>query len=387
MGVTDPQSPQSRSEQEACPRGSDGPVPPVLPSLRLSVIVKGCLFGLFLCLLVEVGHVYFACNVHVVIPGAVYRSSQPSGHDLEWLVRKYGIRTVINLRGFREQQGWYIDECRAANRLGVSVEDISLSAGHLPPVQEMRRLMEVLDRSEYPILFHCFRGVDRTGLASVVTLLLRTDLSLEKARQALSLRYLHLPWGRTGRLDEFFDLYEEWLCQKGRTHSRAAFRSWLERDYCGGACSCRLELIAPVLVGPRAVPFGNGELPWLVTGAGPASAEGIVGRLRVPRGEPFALRVRCHNTSIRSWRLSPDLSAGVHAGWVLTDAQDQYLAAGMAGRFHAEVRPGSSIDLTVALPPLHQSGRYSLQIDMAEEQHSPFHQIGSEPLDLELEVP
>jgi len=383
MGVTDPKPPQSRSEQEACPRRSGGPVHPV--SLR--ALIGGCLFGLLLCLLVEVGHVVFACNVHVVIPGAVYRCSQPSGDDLEWLVRKYGICTIVNLRGFRAQQDWYIDECRAANRLGVSVEDISLSAGHLPPVQEVRRLVEILDRSEYPILFHCFRGVDRTGLASVLALLLRTDLPLKKARRALSLRYLHLPWGRTGRLDEFFDLYEEWLQQTGQAHSRAAFRTWLQSVYCGGACSCRLELVAPVLVGSRAIPFGSGELPWLAIGAGSRSADLVAGRLRVPRGEAFALRVRCHNTSIRSWHFSPDLSAGVHTGWALTDAQDRCLAAGVAGRFHAEVRPGSSIELTVALPPLYQPGRYSLQIDMAEEQHSPFHQIGAEPLDLELEVP
>src|SRR6266542_1419701 len=151
MGVTDPTPPHSRSEQEACPRGSGGPVHRRhIVSLR--ALIGGCLFGLLLCLLDEVGHAVFACNVHVVIPGAVYRCSQPSGDDLKWLVRKYGIRTVINLRGFREQQPWYVDECRAANRLGVSVEDISLSAGHLPPVQEVRRLVEILDRSEYPVL-------------------------------------------------------------------------------------------------------------------------------------------------------------------------------------------------------------------------------------------
>src|SRR5262249_54971876 len=155
MGRTTPEPARSASAEVSSPRWRFG---------LIGALVRGCLTGLLVCLLIEVGNLLFACNVHVVIPGAIYRCSQPSGHDLEWLVRKYGIRTVINLRGYREQQDWYRDECRAAHRLGVAVEDIALSAGHLPPVQEMRRLVEVLDHCEYPVLFHCYRGVDRTGM-------------------------------------------------------------------------------------------------------------------------------------------------------------------------------------------------------------------------------
>src|SRR5438034_5613671 len=151
MGETATKPARSASEDESSPRWRFGLVCPV--TLR-GALIRGCLTGLLLCLLVEVGNLLFTCNTHVVIPGAVYRCSQPSGNDLEWLVRKYGIRTVINLRGCREQQDWYRAEGRAANRLGVSVEDLALSAGHLPPVQEMRRLLEVLDHSEYPVLFH-----------------------------------------------------------------------------------------------------------------------------------------------------------------------------------------------------------------------------------------
>src|SRR5438270_7149991 len=298
MGETAPQPARSASEGKACPRWRFGIVCPV--TLR-GALIRGCLTGLCLCLLVEVGNLLFACNAHVVIPGAIYRSSQPSGNDLEWLVRKYGIRTVINLRGGREQQQWYRDECRAANRLGLSVEDFTLSAGHLPPVHEMRRLMEVLDHSEYPVLFHCYRGVDRTGLASALALLLRTDGSLKQGRQALSLRYVHLPWGRTGRLDEFFDLYQEWLQACGRAHSCEAFRTWLEHDYCGGTCSARLELIPPVRLGPEASVLDDGNLPWITRRTGDPAADVVAGRLRVPRDKAFALRLRCSNTSIRTW--------------------------------------------------------------------------------------
>jgi len=359
----------------------------VYPVTLRGALLRGCLDGLLGCLLIEVGNLLFFCNVHVVVPGAVYRCAQPSGQNLEWLARKYGIRTVINLRGCREQQDWYRQEAQAANRLGISTEDVALSAGHLPPVQEIKRLVQVLDHSEYPVLFHCYRGVDRTGLASALALLLRTDVSLKEGRRALSLRYVHLPWGRTGRLDEFFDLYEEWLKERGQAHSREAFRTWLEHDYCGGACSARLEVISPVRVGPRAAVLNDGKLTWVAGQVGDATADVVTGRLRVPREQAFALRLRCTNTSIRTWHFTPDLSAGIHATWTLQDAQAQKVDSGMAGRFHADVPPGESIELTLALAPLRFPGVYSLQIDLEEAQHCPFHQAGSEPLDLELEVP
>ncbi len=366
------------------------PAPGRGPRSLGSALGRGVLCGLLLCLAVEVGNHLLARNLHAVIPGAVYRSAQPSGADVEWLVRAYGIRTIINVRGFRDSQEWYRDECRAAHRLNVSVEDVGLSAGHLPPVGEMRRLVELLDRSEYPVLFHCFRGVDRTGLASVVALLLKTDLPLDEARRDLSLRYLHLPWGRTGNLDRFFDLYEEWLRQRGCEHAPATFRAWVAGGYRGGACRCRLELLSPLVAGVRAAPLNGGALPWLddppavreMTSAGL-----LPRRLCVPRGVPFGLRLRCHNTSARTWRLHPDLTAGVHAVWTLMDDAGRGLLGGRSGMFHAEVAPGSSVDLTLALPPIGRPGRYTLQIDMIEEQHCFFRQAGSDVVEVGLEVP
>src|SRR5262245_28847941 len=175
---------------------------------------RGCAAAVLPALAFEAFHLFVRGNVHVVIPGQVYRCSQPRGDRLDRLVKKYGVRTVINLRGYCDDQPWYQDECRATHRLGLSQEDISLSAGQLPPVPKVRRLVEVLDNCEYPVVFHCFRGVDRTGLASAVAMLLRSDATVVQARRQLDLRFLHLPWGRTGRLDQFFDLYEEWLGER-----------------------------------------------------------------------------------------------------------------------------------------------------------------------------
>src|SRR5262249_10297683 len=125
-----------------------------------------------------------------------------------------------------------------------------------------------------------------------------------------------------------------------------------------GECRCRLEL--------------------LDAGAQP---------LRLVNGQPTALRVRCHNTSIKPWRLRPGTSAGVHLSYMLFNSRDKNVGEGRAGLFHATVAPGAFIDLTVALPAQRVPGQYQLRLDMVDEQHASFLQTGSEPLTWRLEVP
>jgi protein tyrosine phosphatase (PTP) superfamily phosphohydrolase (DUF442 family) len=334
---------------------SSNPTMPAPPRRRWwRVAARGCLFGVILALLIEASQLIVGGNFHVVIPGHVYRCSQPSARDLDERIERYGIRTVINLRGNGNPAPWYLDECRATHRHDVCQEDLCFSAGRLPATQELRRLVEVLDHTEYPVLFHCNRGADRTGLASAVALLLKTDATLAEGRRQLSLRYSHLALGRPANLARFFDLYSEWLAGQGLCHSAPVFRQWLLDEYCPGECRCNLELVNP----PD----------------------------RVTPGEPFALLVRCRNTSIKLWRLRPESNAGIHLFAVVTDGNGKYVAQGKAGLFDAVVNPGEHIDLTLAMRQIPLPGKYQLQFDMVDEQHCYFNQAGQEPLEWELDV-
>jgi hypothetical protein len=320
--------------------------------LRLGA--RAVLGSLFLAAAGEAGRVFVGDNFHTVVPGKFYRCSQPSPDRLEQLIHEHGIRTVVNLRGCCASFDWYLNECRAGAALDVCQEDLCFSAGRLPAVAELRRLVEVLDRGEYPVLFHCQRGADRTGLASVVALLLHTDVPYDEARRQLGLRYGHVALGRPGNLDRFFDLYREWLEREGLPHSRDHFRRFVERDYCPGECRADIE--------PLDVPR------------------------TVPAGEPFGARFRFHNNSVKPWRLRPGITAGVHASFVVTGARGATFAVGRAGFFDAVVEPGESIDLTLPVPALRAPGRYLLTVDLIDEQHCNFFQTGSEPLEWEFEV-
>jgi hypothetical protein len=334
-------------------------VPPGAPRPPLPrVLLRGFFLGLLLTTCLHAGYILLGTNFHTVVPGEVYRSAQLSASALERFIREKHIRTVVNLRGCCDPEQSYLDESRVTFRNSVSQEDLGFSSSRLPSVPILHQLLEVIDRSEYPILFHCHKGADRTGMASAMALLLRTETPLGEARRQLGFRFGHLPLGRTKYIDRFFDLYQEWLTQQGLTHTPAAFRGWIVNGYCPGECRCRLEIL------------DAGEQP-----------------LHLVPGQPTALRVRCHNTSIKPWRLRPGTSAGVHLSYVLHNSMDQCVGEGRSGLFHATVPPGEFIDLTVALPLQRVPGRYELRLDMIDEQHAAFLQTGSEPLIWRLEVP
>jgi hypothetical protein len=320
----------------------------------LRIALYGCAVGTVLAVAGEAGRVMLGDNFHVLIPGRAYRSAQLSAPALRRVIQGRGVRTVVNLRGCCAPFPWYLDECRVTHDLDVAQEDVCFSAGRLPPVHELRRLVEVLDRCEYPILLHCRRGADRTGLAAVVVLLLHTDAGLAQARRQLGPRYGHFALGRPAYLDRFFDLYEDWLRGHGLAHARAHFRRWAEREYCPGELRCAVE------------PVGF-----------PAAV-----RCRTP----FPLRVRVRNTGVSAWQLRPETNAGVHVRYVLWDDQDRQVASARSGLYHAEVRPGETAEFTLALPALTRPGRYRLLVDMADEQQCWFFQAGSEPLETELDV-
>lgn len=299
------------------------------------------------------GNILLGQNLHTVIPGRVYRGAQPTAQSLERLVRDHGIRTIVNLRGNCNPLPWYLVEGRVAQHLGICQEDISFSALHLPPPNEMRELIEVLDRAEYPIYLHCRAGADRTGLAAAVVLLLQEGVPYTRARAELGLYYGHLSFGRTGYVDRAFDLYEDWLRETGKEHTPQYFRHWVQHEYRGGWCEGGVERVEPLK---------------------PAEAM-----------RPIGYRVRVHNRSNTTWRFQPTVTAGMHVYFRVWDSEGSAVKEGRAGMLDASVPPGESYDVTMVLPPL-PAGNYWLAVDLIEEGHICLSQLGAEPWEEEFVV-
>ena len=139
-------------------------------------------------------------TVKTVIPRVLYRSPQLKKKKLSTVIQKFGIKTIINLRGVNKNQRWYQDEHSIANAHNIPVYDISLSARRLPSKAQVRRLIQIFNTAQNPILIHCQRGIDRTG-AIAGLYVLENDLThnvpfhtaKKRARRQLSLlRYGHI---------------------------------------------------------------------------------------------------------------------------------------------------------------------------------------------------
>ncbi len=271
------------------------------------------------------------------------------------MVRRHGVKTVINLRGLCPDLGWYEKEAQLTHDLDLNQEDVCMSAYRLPSSSELRYLIEVLDRAEYPILVHCRRGSDRTGLVSMAVMLLQEGTSLSQAHGQLSWRYGHIPVGRCAHLSEFYGYYSAWLTQQHLEHTPALFRRWATEEYKGGPCGAVFE-------------------SWALPGE----------PLRV--GQPFAVKVHVRNSGDQLWRLSPMPTAAAHLKYSLYQPDGKLIGEGKCGFIDVRLEPGQGLDLTVPVAAIAAPGQYRLVLDMIDEQMGSFFQMGSEPLELRLDV-
>lgn len=176
---------------------------PRRPWLRRLGITAG---STLVVILVVAGGMYervqYGGNVHTVEPNVIYRSAQLSGPRLDELAHRYGIKTVLNLRGDNTGHGWYDDEVRVARADGLTHIDYGLSAQREVTPAQLREVMQLIARAPKPVLIHCNAGADRTGLIAAVYQL-SNGVALDRASEQLSLNYGHFPylWSKTGAMD------------------------------------------------------------------------------------------------------------------------------------------------------------------------------------------
>lgn len=138
------------------------------------------------------GGALYSGNFGIVVPGQVYRSAQLSDQYLRYYVQRYGIKTVINLRGANPGMHWYDKELAATHNLGIQHIDFRMSAKKDLSRQQAEDLIAILAALPKPILIHCTSGSDRTGLASALYLASIAKAGEDVAEAQLSIRYGHI---------------------------------------------------------------------------------------------------------------------------------------------------------------------------------------------------
>ncbi len=155
-------------------------------------------------------YVFVGGNFFTVLDGELYRSAQPAPEVIEQKHEKYGIKTIINLRGARPNKQWYKEELAVSERLGIAHYDFQWSSRNQPPVDDMKRFVETVRNAPKPILIHCMGGSDRTGLATALYMYAVKNENPDKSREEnLSLWYGHFPYLgiKSGAMEDAFNVY------------------------------------------------------------------------------------------------------------------------------------------------------------------------------------
>ena len=151
----------------------------------------------------------FWTNFHKVDKG-IYRSAQLTPWKLKKIIKKYGIKTIINLRG-NNKNYLYKREKEICEELGVEYYTVSLlsRSPHKIRKEELKKLIDLLKNAKKPLLFHCKAGADRTGFAAVLWHLLNGKDKNDSIKKELRLTYGYLGFSKAGRIKKMFEMYDE----------------------------------------------------------------------------------------------------------------------------------------------------------------------------------
>lgn len=194
-------------------------------SIKKVLILGGALLAVFVFY-----YLLFDKNIDSVVEGRIYRSARLTEKPLQKIIKQKGIRTIINLIGSQEDAEWYIRESAIARANGIRLFDLRLIPDELPTYYKLASVLDILSKSERPVLIHCLKGSDRTGMVSALALALEKDPPFPDIKKQFSWRYGVLPFsGSIG--PKLFSRYEDWLNRTGKAHSKNTLIHWIRNEY------------------------------------------------------------------------------------------------------------------------------------------------------------
>jgi protein tyrosine phosphatase (PTP) superfamily phosphohydrolase (DUF442 family) len=287
-------------------------------------------------------------NLHTVVPGAVYRSAQLDPEKLATVAAELGLASILAVRAARPHKDWYVDEVRVARQLELPLTNIGFDPDRMPSRQQLRELVDQLDAAPRPLLLHCRAGVERSGLASAVVLLLE-GASLASARDQFSLRFGFHPWLARSDLPRVINRYETWLEAQAIEHDPDAFRNWVDAAYIAGFYDATLEIV---------------EFPETLRA-----------------GEAIQLALQVTNSSPDPMRFRETRDFGVHIGTQMASTGSAAFShEGRAGARDVMLAPGASTVFEIDLGAVPEAGPYRLTIDLVDEGVVWFSEMGSSQL-------
>ena len=140
------------------------------------------------------------------IDNYMWRSNQPSPKQIEHAHNKFGIKTILNLRGPRVSGGWQL-EAEICDKLNINLINFRVRSRAAPEKEMLLKVPSLFSSIQKPSLLHCKSGADRAGLMSALYVLVVMKKPAIEALKQLSFKYLHIKHAKTGILDAFIASY------------------------------------------------------------------------------------------------------------------------------------------------------------------------------------
>jgi protein tyrosine/serine phosphatase len=115
-------------------------------------------------------------NFHIVDDG-IWRSAQPSIESIA-VMKKHGLKTIINLRADKENHLWESGVC---DSLGIQYFHMPMDGREVPDTSDINKILRVIENQQnQPLMFHCLGGKDRTGIVTAIYRLKNSDIGFKE---------------------------------------------------------------------------------------------------------------------------------------------------------------------------------------------------------------
>ncbi|SFV52450.1 hypothetical protein MNB_SV-12-291 [hydrothermal vent metagenome] len=149
--------------------------------------------GILLSIILFLGAYGFIYGNFHQIDSNVYRSGQLFSFNMPYYLKKYKIKTVLNLRKIKPNKSWYQNEKKITDENNITLINYEISARKYLDFNHTSTIVKILKNAQKPILIHCEGGADRTSLVSALYRYAVLHQSKEEAENELSFIYGHVP--------------------------------------------------------------------------------------------------------------------------------------------------------------------------------------------------
>lgn len=122
-----------------------------------------------------VWYVKFDYRFETIDPGKVYKSAAMPPDKIDDYLRKYHIKTVVDLRrpGEHHVSGYVTNDEIKAEDMAVSqvpgARHVNIPSGQVPTAETLKKFFAVMDNKDsYPVLIHCHDGMGRAVIYSAI---------------------------------------------------------------------------------------------------------------------------------------------------------------------------------------------------------------------------